>query len=264
MPSTGSTNEDLSVLARSSIPADLPDFTVIATDDQRSGRGRLGREWVSPPGACLAASVLIRPRTPSGRPLDAASWGWYPLLAGLAMTRTIASLLPRAQDARLKWPNDVLITTEEGPRKVSGILCELVSDSAGELAVVVGSGVNLTLTSDELPVESAVSLALVGASTTDIDEVLATYLSELRRITRVFEAAAGDAVGSGLRAEVMSSCDTLGRRVRVEMPDGTELFGTAESIDSTGALELLVDSPAHRSGERVSVSAGDVTHVRVI
>lgn len=264
MLSTGSTNEDLSVLARTSERAELTDFTVIATDDQRSGRGRLGREWVSPPGACLAASVLIRPQTPSGRPLEAPSWGWYPLLAGLAMTRTIASLLPRAQDARLKWPNDVLVATAEGPRKVSGILCELVPDSAGELVVIVGSGVNLTLASAELPVETASSLALVGASTTDIDEVLATYLRELRHITRVFEAAAGDVMSSGLRAEVIRSCDTLGRRVRVDLPDGSHFFGVADTIDETGALVVTIDSPATRSGERVSVAAGDVTHVRII
>jgi BirA family biotin operon repressor/biotin-[acetyl-CoA-carboxylase] ligase len=264
MPHTGSTNEDLSALARSSDSVDAPDFTVFATDDQRAGRGRLGRDWVNHAGGSLAASVLIRPRTPSGRALSPASWGWYPLLAGLAMTRALAGLLPRSQDARLKWPNDVLIETPDGTRKVCGILCELVTDASGEVVVVVGSGINLALTRDELPVETATSLQLVGASATDVDTVLSSYLAELRRVTRVFEAAEGDAVASGLRDDVLRDCDTLGRRVRVDLPDGSELMGTAESIDAEGQLVIALDSPANRAGERISVSSGDVTHVRVV
>ena len=264
MSHTGSTNEDLSVLARSGDSTSAPDFTVVATDDQRSGRGRHGREWVNHAGGSLAASVLIRPTTPSGRPLAAASWGWYPLLAGLAMTRALGGLLPRSQDARLKWPNDVLIETPDGTHKVCGILCELVTDSAGATAVIVGSGVNLTLTREELLVDTAISLQLAGARATDIDTVLSIYLAELRRVTRVFEAAEGDVVSSGLLREVARECDTLGRRVKVDLPDGTEVMGIAEEIDRDGQLVVILDSPADRVGERFSVSAGDVTHVRVL
>ncbi len=264
MPHTGSTNEDLSELARETTELDSPDFTVVATDDQRSGRGRLGREWVNHPGGSLAASVLIRPRTPSGRPLPTDAWGWYPLLAGLAMTRAIETLLPRARDARLKWPNDVLIETPDGMRKVCGILCELVADATGETAVIVGTGVNVSLTRDELLVDTATSLALAGATSTDIDSVLAAYLTEFRRVTRVFEAAEGNAESSGLLADIQRECDTLGRRVRVELPDGSEVMGQAESIDAVGALVVTLDTPTARAGETLAVSVGDVTHVRVI
>lgn len=264
LPHTESTNDDLSELVRSTTELDSPDFTVFATDDQRAGRGRLGREWVNHPGGSLAASVLIRPRTPSGRPLPTDAWGWYPLLAGLAMTRAIGSLLQHARDTRLKWPNDVLIETPEGTRKVCGILCELVTDAAGDFAVVIGTGVNLTLSRDELRVGTATSLALAGATATDVDTVLAAYLTELRRVTRVFEAAEGNVDSSRLLAEVSHECDTLGHRVRVELPEGSDVMGHAESIDVTGALVVVLDTPAARAGETLAVSVGDVTHIRVI
>ena len=260
MSHAGSTNDELVALARVGSAVDVPDFTVIATDDQRSGRGRLGRAWVSPPGACLAASVLVRPSTPSGRPLTPETWGWFPLLAGLAMTRALAQLLPRAESATVKWPTDVLI---DG-RKVCGILCELVTDATGSQAVVIGTGVNLTLAQSDLPVDTATSLTLAGSSATDVDTVLASYLTHLHRLVRVFESAEGDARSSGLHEEVSRMCDTLGRRIRVELPDRSVVMGHAESLDHHGQLCVTLDTPAERAGEVSVVGVGDVTHVRVI
>jgi len=260
MRHAGSTNDELVALTRAGSADDVPDFTVVATDDQRNGRGRLGRVWMSPPGACLAASVLVRPSTPSGRPLPAAAWGWFPLLAGLAMTRAIAQLLPRAESVGVKWPNDILI---DG-RKVCGILCELVTDAAGSTAVVIGTGVNLTLSETDLPVETATSLALVEASATDVDTVLAAYLMHLRRLVRVFESAEGDVQTSGLHEDVSRACGTLGFRVRVDIPDGSFVMGTAESLDAIGQLCVRLDTPATRAGELLAVGVGDVTHVRVV
>jgi len=260
MSHAGSTNDELVALTRAGSRDDVPDFTVIATDDQRSGRGRLGRAWVSPPGACLAVSVLVRPLAPSGRPLTPAAWGWFPLLAGLAMTNALAKLVPRSESVGVKWPNDILI---EGG-KVCGILCELVNDAAGAQAVVIGAGVNLTLTQPELPVDTATSLALVGAKATDVDTVLASYLTHLRRLVRVFESAEGDARSSGLHDEVSRVCDTLGRRIRVELPDASIVMGIAESLDDHGQLCVTLDTPEQRAGEVFVVGVGDVTHVRVI
>jgi BirA family biotin operon repressor/biotin-[acetyl-CoA-carboxylase] ligase len=260
MPHAGSTNDELVALTRAGSRDDVPDFTVIATDDQRSGRGRLGRAWVSPPRACVAASVLVRPSAPSGRPFSPAAWGWFPLLAGLAMTRAIAQFLPRAESVGVKWPNDVLI---DG-RKVCGILCELVIDASGAQAVVIGTGVNLTLTQAELPVDTATSLALVGASATDVDTVLAAYLTHLHRLVRVFESAEGDVRSSGLHDDVVRVCDTVGRRIRVELSDASIVMGSAESLDDHGQLCVTLDTPAQRAGEAFVVGVGDVTHVRVV
>jgi BirA family biotin operon repressor/biotin-[acetyl-CoA-carboxylase] ligase len=220
-----------------------PDLAVIATDRQTAGRGRLGREWITPPGSALAVSVLLRPGIPTQR------LGWIPLIAGLAVARAADALLPGAE-VSVKWPNDVLI----GGRKLSGVLSELTSDGS----VVIGAGINTAATADELPGETATSLAIEGASATSADDVLAAYLSELLPLYRSFVDAGGDATGSGIRAAVTERCGTIGSRIRLEVPGGTVVHGTARGIDADGRL---VVQPHDGSG-LLPVSAGDVTHVR--
>jgi BirA family biotin operon repressor/biotin-[acetyl-CoA-carboxylase] ligase len=158
-----------------------------------------------------------------------------------------------APEARLKWPNDVLI----GGRKVSGLLTEL---SAGG-AVIVGSGVNLFLDEEELPTPTSTSLTLAGATLRGdelVDGVLSAYLSALRTLTGRLLEADGDAVASGGHAAVTAVCDTLGRVVRVDLPGGDALDGTAVGIDPTGRLQVRLAG----SSALVAVAAGDVIHVR--
>ncbi|THG30850.1 biotin--[acetyl-CoA-carboxylase] ligase [Naasia lichenicola] len=236
-----STNDDLLGRVRASGDDPLPSLSVVATDTQTAGRGRLGRVWTTPPRSALAASVLLRPRSP----LD--TWGWLPLIAGVAMTRAVTAAGARAE---LKWPNDVLI---DG-LKVSGILAELLPDASG---VVVGSGVNLTLDERELPVPTATSLLIQGADTA-IDPLLAAYLTELSALLGSFDAAGGDAERGGVHAAVRVACGTLGRSVRVILPSGEELVGEAADIDETG--RLLVTNAT--TAQRLAVAAGDVTHLR--
>jgi len=255
MPEVGSTNTELAAHLSGPDSASWPHLSVIASDNQTRGKGRLGRDWSAPAGASLAISVAIRPSTPSGRPLKPESLGWMGLLAGLAMARACASVLPDSVSAAVKWPNDVLIAQ----RKVCGVLSELVVTPHGP-AVVVGTGVNLTLTDDQLPVPTATSLALSGATNPTADAVLAAYLREFSRIVGVFLAAEGDVVSSGLLADVKAQCDTLGRSVRVELPNGERLVGTAERITEAGSI---VVNPGDGLAV-VEVAAGDVTHLRVI
>jgi BirA family biotin operon repressor/biotin-[acetyl-CoA-carboxylase] ligase len=246
--SAGSTNDELSRIA-----SDAPEFTVLLTLDQRAGRGRLGRVWIAPPGRTLAASVLLRPRRPDGTPLPSDALGWLPLLAGAAMTAAVNEVLA-APGARLKWPNDVLIAG----RKVSGLLTELGPGGT----VIVGSGVNLFLAEDDLPTPTATSLTLAGAPDRDpdalLDRLLSAYLSALRDLTGRLGSAGGDALASGGHAAVTALCDTLGRAVRVELPGGDALEGTAERLDPTGRLQVRT-AP---SGRLVPVAAGDVVHLR--
>ncbi|CAN5286002.1 biotin--[acetyl-CoA-carboxylase] ligase [soil metagenome] len=246
LASAGSTNDELVAHAAAS-----PDFDVVVTDDQRAGRGRLGRVWVAPPGKTLAISVLLRPRLPGGEALAFDHFGWLPLIAGVAMTRAVASVVP-AHRVGLKWPNDVLVDD----KKVSGILAELVP---AEGAVVIGAGINLTIARDELPTETSTSLLLAGADETELaDRVLSVYLGELRDLTRGFVSVGGDAEGSDIRALVTEYCTTLGRDVRVELPGGGDLFGVATGIDRSGRLEVT----SRADGRLSAVAAGDVTHLR--
>lgn len=236
-----STNDELRSLAQAQDGDELPEFSVVVTDTQTSGRGRLGRTWTTPPRTALAASVLVRPTSP------ASSWGWLSLIAGVAMARAVSAA---GASAELKWPNDVLI---DG-RKVCGILAELLPDGRG---VIIGSGVNLSVSEDELPVPTATSL-LIHEADTAIDPLLACYLRELRQLLTGFDAAHGNADTSGVRAAVRVACRTLGRTVRVVLPSGDDVVGEALDVDGSG--RLVVQSAT--TAQRVSVAAGDVTHLR--
>ncbi|QDE34409.1 biotin--[acetyl-CoA-carboxylase] ligase [Microbacterium foliorum] len=233
----GSTNEILSERARESLTTP-PHLSVLLTDNQTAGRGRLGRSWTAAPGASLAVSVLLR-RLPSG---DAR--GWIPLAAGVAMADAIAEQLPDHEVA-VKWPNDVLV---DG-RKICGILTQATHD-----AVVVGTGVNTAMTESQLPVPTATSFAVLGVAA-DADRLLATYLRGLDELVADL-AAAGDAVSSGLHAAASRRCATIGLDVRVSLPGGSVLVGTATALDADG--RLLVRA----GGAERPISAGDVVHVR--
>lgn len=233
----GSTNDVLSARA-----ADLPDLAVVVTANQTGGRGRLGRVWVAPPGRTLAISVLLKPEG-----LRPEAFGWFPLLAGLAMARALGPFVPGT--VAVKWPNDVLI---DGA-KVSGTLSELLPDLSG---LVIGVGVNLSQEREELPTETSTSLLVAGADAPDPDAVLSAYLIQLTTLYREYVAAGGDPARSALHDAVEEACHTIGRSVRVELPGGDSLLGTAVGLDLDG--RLIVESDAGRT----AVAAGDVTHLR--
>jgi BirA family biotin operon repressor/biotin-[acetyl-CoA-carboxylase] ligase len=221
LATTPSTNAVVAERARAGEAAGL----VVVAEQQTAGRGRLDRTWVSPPRAGLTFSVLLRPDWP------AAQWPWLPLLTGLAVT---AAVREQAElEARVKWPNDVLV----GGRKVCGVLVEVpVPGSA-----VVGIGLNVTTTADELPHPGATSLRLEGAATVDRDTLLRAVLRRLRDV--LADPVAG-------RAEYRALSASIGRRVEVAVPGGGTVSGLAEAVDDDG--RLVVDG--------TQVGAGDVVH----
>ncbi|MFJ1460124.1 biotin--[acetyl-CoA-carboxylase] ligase [Nocardia sp. N2S4-5] len=232
--STGSTNADLLALAD-----DLDaDGRVLVAETQRTGRGRHDRVFVSPPRAQIAMSVLLRPRG-----VDPSALGWLPLLAGVATVDAVRATT--GLRASLKWPNDVLI---DG-RKAAGILAEVAPGPDGP-AVVLGIGLNVSLTEEELPVPHATSLVLAGAAEVDRTALVRSMLREIAGYFTAWRAAGWDP--SGLAREYRTRCATLGMAVRAELPGGEVLTGTAADVDGQGRL-LIGDRP---------VSAGDVTHLR--
>lgn len=236
---TGSTNADLR--EHSADLAHWPHLSVLLTRDQTSGRGRLDRTWVAPAGAALAISVLLRTL-----PVDPASRGWIPLAAGVAMADAVAAQLP-GLDVAVKWPNDVMV---DG-RKICGVLAEATTD-----AVIVGAGVNTAMTVEQLPVPTATSFAAHGVDV-DEDRLLTAYLERLEALLSAL-LAGGGAVASGLHDAVTARCATLGQAVRVSLPAGRTLEGTATALDAEGRLLVDVGGVAHE------ISAGDVVHVRPV
>lgn len=255
---TGSTNTDLADAARLR-PAEVPDLSVLTTEMQTAGKGRLGRTWVAPPRSSLFVSVLLRPVNSTGRPLPTQAYGWLSLLAALALSEAVAART--GVEARLKWPNDVMV---DG-RKLAGVLAQLVPDSSGAPpAVVVGTGMNVSLTDEDLPVPTATSLLMEYASTTDRNILLEDYLRELAAKYRAFCTLDGDASavwadGTSLQEKISARMVTLGQQVRAELPGGDELTGRAVALDAYGSLILVDDL-----GERHTVVAGDVVHLRAV
>lgn len=237
MQEAGSTNALVAERARAGAEAGL----VIVAEHQTSGRGRLDRSWEVPPRAALTFSVLVRPE------IDPAAWPWLPLLTGYAVH---AAIDDRADGIGLKWPNDIIVETVDGPLKLAGILVERVDTPTGP-AAVLGVGINVHQTPEELPIELATSLEQLVEGVPDRTEVLATVLSSLDALLPLVEDT------DALRRAYAGECVTLGKSVRVDVPAGEPLLGTAVDIDAGG--RLIVDTA---TGE-VPVGAGDVIHVRV-
>lgn len=252
-----STNADL-LAAVSSDPAAWPAPSALVAEHQTAGRGRAGRSWETPARAGLTVSVLLRPQVP------AEALGWLPLLAGLAVVRTVSD---GGVPAAVKWPNDVLLPATDAVaglgryRKVAGILAEVVPggpDPAEVPAVVLGIGLNVSQSAAELPVPTATSLALTGHPRPDRTDVLVRMLGEVHAVVRRWELSGGDAAASGLLDEYTAASATLGTRVRAELAGGAGVLeGTAVRLDASGALVVRPDT-----GEERTVTAGDVWHLR--
>lgn len=254
--STGSTNADLlrSVTVE---PKSWPDLSVLTAEYQTAARGRLDRRWEAPPLSSVSVSIVLRPVNAEGRPLPAQCYSWLSLLAALALRETL--LETAGIPAELKWPNDVLVRG----RKIAGILAQLGPMVEGSAPpVILGTGLNVSLSSAELPVPTATSVALEQPVTVDRTLLLKSYLSHFAVLYRSFcnadgDPAAGMAGGPSLHKRVEAVLVTLGKQVKAQLPGDHEIIGHATRLDDYGSL-LVVDRAAH---EHV-VTAGDVVHLR--
>lgn len=233
---TSSTNDVTEKLARDGVKEGV----VVFAESQKKGRGRLGRQWLSPARKGLWFSVLLRPDL---RPQAATQ---LTVAAATALARAIrrqTSLTPE-----IKWPNDILLRG----RKVAGILTELSAELDHVRYVVIGIGVDVNLTNADLPVDlrkTATSLRIESGQSVSRPELAATILRELdvdyaRVHTGQFE---------GLADEWEEQCTTIGRTVTIRIGDRAQT-GVAESLDSEGALLLRT-----QHGRLERIIGGDVT-----
>ena len=238
-----STNALIADRARAGVDEGL----VVVAEHQTAGRGRLDRTWETPARSALTFSVLLRPMAPTR------SWPWLPLLVGYAVDKALKA---DGYDAGVKWPNDVLI----GERKVAGILVERVETDQGP-AAVVGVGLNVGMTSAELPVPEATSLAVEAGesgesgSAPDRTDLLLAVLQAVWEAYATWQTG-GDLAGMRLAESYAAACVSIGRDVRVDLPSGEVLEGRAVEIDPGGRLVVQTSD-----GLR-PVGAGDVVHVR--
>ena len=234
--------DSTNTLAIAAAEAGAPEIHVIAADEQRAGRGRLGRGWQAPPGTSLMCSWLLRP------PLGLRQ-GLIPLMVGVALAQTASAHVPDA-DVALKWPNDLLIAARgSGERKAAGVLVEAPTPGV----VIVGTGVNVDWREVERPADLTAATSLSEAADRLVDR-WRFFAGLVGVLTRRYVQLWSDP--DGLLADYRARCVTLGRDVRVERIRGATIEGRAVDIDETGALVVA------SATESTVVHAGDVHHVR--
>jgi BirA family biotin operon repressor/biotin-[acetyl-CoA-carboxylase] ligase len=237
-PEIDSTNLRAEALAREG----APEGTLVVADAQSAGRGRVGRAWFSPPGRNLYLSLVLRPRIRA----DAAHY--YVFVGALAVADTAAALLGAPARLEIKWPNDVLC---DG-RKLSGVNLPATLEGERVAALVLGIGLNVNLTAEELPPDlRAIATSLRIASGRALDRVaVACDLLErlegwIERLRAAGPAPILDAYSKWLRMR--------GSRVRVGGPGiAREVEGIAEGLGEDGSLLVRTPSGVER------ILAGDV------
>ena len=232
----GSTNTELVEDARAGAAEGL----VLVADHQTAGRGRLDRSWSAAPGTSLLVSVLLRP------PLPISEVPVVLMAAGLAACDGVESAA--GFRPRLKWPNDLVVDD----RKLAGLLSE---STPGEVtAVILGLGLNVT--AGAYPAElagTATSCEEEARRPVDRADLLVGFLAALEaRYSAVLVKGGRETTMRDYRADSA----TIGRRVRVELPNGT-LEGTADRVAWNGQLIVVDDDGGHHV-----VNAGDVIHLR--
>lgn len=224
--------------------------TTVIAEGQTAGRGRLGRNFYSPPYLNLYTSILLRPN------LTIAEAPTLILASAIAVAEAVADTLDDSEAVEIKWPNDVLI----GGSKTSGILMEMSAEASRVSFVVLGIGVNLNGKRDDFPDEFralATTVSEANGRPVDRADFARRLYAALEEILELHETSGWE----GVRPRFESRFRMRGREVEVKDMNGESLSGIAHGIANDGALEIECTQGA-RAGEIVRVVAGDVTLVK--
>ncbi|WP_010501030.1 biotin--[acetyl-CoA-carboxylase] ligase [Paenibacillus elgii] len=217
--------ESTQIVAARCVADGAEEGTLILTEEQIAGKGRMGRKWHSPVGKGIWMSLILKPV-------------WIPLLFTPQLTLLVAVALCRAirsttgVEAGIKWPNDLLV----GGKKVAGILLESSAEDERLQHVIAGVGISVNLQSDDFPPElrdTATSLAIEAGRQVDRIEVLSRFLLEWEQLYGLYRLEGFAPIKLLWEALTVS----LHRNIRCRTPQG-ELEGFAEGIDEHGALQL--------------------------
>jgi len=212
--------------------------TIVVSEQQKKGRGRMQRQWSSPGGG-VYFSLILRPRF-----LHISEIPQITLLAGLSCFQGIRKVIDVA--CSLKWPNDILIAG----KKLGGILSEVNAEQDTVHFVVLGIGINVN--TKELPA-GATSLSACLKQEVSRVSVAQSILQEMELL---YEEAKERGFSRILK-EWQKASILLGRRIRVKVFDKV-IEGEAAGIDRRGYLLLRRDS-----GTTEKISSGDVVKVNV-
>ncbi len=246
-----STNREAVALAR----AGVEHGTVVVADSQTEGRGRLSRQWFSPPAVSLYCSIVIR--KPIGAEQMAEWLSWLPLMTALATAEAIDTIA--AASVSVKWPNDLLIAE----RKIGGILCESGTVARSGSYQIVGLGLNVNGDRNDFPEdlrETATTIRHETGHPVERNRLLARFLHELEACVEEFESRGSERLALAYRQR----CSTIGKTVKATLTDGKEFIGLAESIEQDGTLRV-VQRPLPIDGRPPDIQrlrVADIIHVR--
>jgi BirA family biotin operon repressor/biotin-[acetyl-CoA-carboxylase] ligase len=233
----GSTNDELKrLLAEGN---ELPTGTVVLTDFQSQGRGRLNRGWFVPPQSSLLHSILFRPDWP------AIQANWLTMMVGVAAAEAIEAAT--GLTVGLKWPNDVMVQQGDEWHKVSGILLEGQVTNGRLQQAIVGIGINVNVPAGELPATVTPATSLLIATGRPVAR-LPLLLDFWQRLERYYEVAQSPHTAWQRRLI------TLGQQVQISQIGQPPVIGRAETADIWGQL-LVRDE----TGNIHTIAAGDVT-----
>ncbi len=214
--------------------AGAPEGTVYVADEQTSGRGRGGHQWVSPPGDGLYVSALVRLALPLREAL------WISLATGLAAQQSVREAAAIGLDIR--WPNDLLLTTAAGVRKVGGILVETALGAQALRYAVIGVGLNLNhATLPEEIAAIATSLRIAAGHQVSREAVLIALLRTLDLELKRLEDGAGDLL------DRFTAASTWVRGKRVAVAEGGGYTGVTEGLNADGFLRVRADDGTRRT-----------------
>jgi BirA family biotin operon repressor/biotin-[acetyl-CoA-carboxylase] ligase len=233
-PAIGSTNDEARRLAR----AGAPEGTLVVTDYQTLGRGRLDRRWEAPAGSSLLISLVFRPA------LAAHQVQRLTMISGLAAVDAIEA--ETGLQVGLKWPNDLVI----GGAKLGGILTEIELEGSRVDYAVVGVGLNVNLDPGQLPQDLLVAATSLSHELGRKVARLPLLYALLRAMEVRYKALQA---GQLPQAEWAARLVSLGRPVAVSVMN-SRLEGVAEGVDDDGALLLRLSD-----GRLETILVGDVT-----
>ena len=203
---------------------------LITAEYQSAGKGRLDRSFVAVKSTALLFSIYLEPK------ISEVNFGYITLLTGSTVTKVLNEIT-NSNKFKCKWPNDVLING----RKVAGILAERSGNG-----VIIGIGINVSTSKQDLPVETATSIYLETDQFLNRNKLLVSILQGLTSQLADWES------GTDLTPSYRALSATLGQAVHVELPGGISHEAKALDIDESGALHL---------DDGTVITVGDVIHL---
>ena len=209
---------------------DIKDYSLVLANEQKSGRGRNGRRWQTPPDSALALSLILLPNNEEKKNLVL-----FTALGALALTKTLATLydLP----AQIKWPNDILLSG----KKVAGILAEVSWLGDQPIAIVLGIGINTGTKS--VPPDNEITFPA-----TSLEDMTGKSINRLTLLSALLKSIMGWRQYLG-NAEMVAAWDAhlayKGKQVQIQARDGQVIHGKVLGINPDGSLRLDTAASIH-------------------